>query len=130
MTRERPRPSPDALLAQATRAGRGRLKILLGAAPGVGKTYEMLSEGAQRQRAGVDVVVGVVETHGRADTAALTEGLEILAAGHGCGAVVGRLAQWRVLLVSTIGRLCHAACIAIGRDRNPLASETTKLRFG
>lgn len=59
-----------------------------------------------------------------------TEGLEILAAGHGCGAVVGRLAQWRVLLVSTIGRLCHAACIAIRRDRNPLASETTKLRFG
>ena len=57
MTRERPRPSPDALLAQATRAGRGRLKILLGAAPGVGKTYEMLSEGAQRKRAGVDVVV-------------------------------------------------------------------------
>ena len=78
MTGERPRPSPDALLRQATRAGRGRLKILLGAAPGVGKTYEMLSEGAQRQRAGVDVVVGVVETHGRADTAALTDGLEIL----------------------------------------------------
>jgi two-component system sensor histidine kinase KdpD len=78
LTRERPRPSPDALLAQATRAGRGRLKILLGAAPGVGKTYEMLSEGAQRKRAGVDVVIGVVETHGRADTAALTEGLEVL----------------------------------------------------
>ncbi len=78
MTGERPRPSPDALLAQATRAGRGRLKILLGAAPGVGKTYEMLSEGAERMRAGVDVVVGVVETHGRADTAALTDGLEIL----------------------------------------------------
>ncbi|WP_375429207.1 DUF4118 domain-containing protein [uncultured Sphingomonas sp.] len=78
MTGERPRPSPDALLRQATRAGRGRLKILLGAAPGVGKTYEMLSEGAERMRAGVDVVVGVVETHGRADTAALTDGLEIL----------------------------------------------------
>jgi len=78
LTGERPRPSPDALLAQATRAGRGRLKILLGAAPGVGKTYEMLSEGAERMRAGVDVVVGVVETHGRADTAALTNGLEIL----------------------------------------------------
>ncbi len=72
------RPSPEALLRQASQEGRGRLKIFLGAAPGVGKTYEMLSEGAERRRAGVDVVVGVVETHGRVETQALTRGQEIV----------------------------------------------------
>ena len=72
------RPSPEALLEAASREeGRGRLKIFLGAAPGVGKTYEMLPAPA-RAREGVDVVVGVVETHGRAETQALVEGLEIV----------------------------------------------------
>ena len=73
------RPSPDALLRQAAQEGLGRLKIFLGAAPGVGKTYEMLSEGAARRRAGVDVVVGIVETHGRAETEALTRDHDIIA---------------------------------------------------
>ena len=72
------RPSPEAFLREAAKEGRGRLKILLGAAPGVGKTYEMLIEGAARKRQGVDVVVGIVETHGRAETEELTKGLEIL----------------------------------------------------
>ncbi|WCT73123.1 sensor histidine kinase KdpD [Sphingomonas naphthae] len=72
------RPSPEAFLRAAVQEGRGRLKIFLGAAPGVGKTYEMLSEGSARARAGIDVVVGAVETHGRAETEALTGGLEIL----------------------------------------------------
>ena len=72
------RPDPDALLRAAAQEGRGRLKIFLGAAPGVGKTYEMLSEGIARKRDGVDVVVGVVETHGRAETEALTRGHEIV----------------------------------------------------
>jgi two-component system sensor histidine kinase KdpD len=72
------RPSPEAFLREAAQEGRGRLKILLGAAPGVGKTYEMLIEGAARKRQGVDVVVGIVETHGRAETEELTKGLEIL----------------------------------------------------
>jgi two-component system sensor histidine kinase KdpD len=73
------RPSPDALLHAAHEAGgRGRLKIFLGAAPGVGKTYEMLQNARARQREGADVVVGIVETHGRADTMALVEGLEIV----------------------------------------------------
>jgi two-component system sensor histidine kinase KdpD len=54
------------------------LKIFLGAAPGVGKTFEMLSEGAERRRAGVDVVIGVVETHGRVETEALIRGQEIV----------------------------------------------------
>lgn len=57
---------------------RGRLRVLLGAAPGVGKTYEMLQEGRRLQDAGVDVVVAIVETHGRAATAAMTAGLPIV----------------------------------------------------
>ena len=73
------RPDPDALLRAAAREGRGRLKIFLGAAPGVGKTYEMLSEGTARRRDGVDVVIGVVETHGRAETEALARGHEVVA---------------------------------------------------
>ena len=72
------RPSPEALLALAEREGRGRLKIHLGAAPGVGKTFAMLSNARRLSGEGVDVVVGLVETHGRADTAALIEGLEVL----------------------------------------------------
>jgi two-component system sensor histidine kinase KdpD len=71
-----PRPSPDALLQQAEQDGRGRLKIFLGAAPGVGKTYEMLSQARQRKLEGVDVVIGVVETHGRIETDLLTKSLE------------------------------------------------------
>jgi two-component system sensor histidine kinase KdpD len=73
------RPDPDALLARAkVEARAASLKIFFGAAPGVGKTFAML-ETAQRLRAeGVDVVVGVVETHGRADTKELLEGLEVL----------------------------------------------------
>ena len=72
------RPSPDALLAAARHEGgrRGRLKIFLGAAPGVGKTYEMLTTARARLRDGTDIVAGVVETHGRAETEALVEGLE------------------------------------------------------
>jgi two-component system sensor histidine kinase KdpD len=72
------RPSPDALLRAAKAEERGRLKIFLGAAPGVGKTFEMLREGAERQRGGTDVVVAVVETHDRAETHALVEPLEVI----------------------------------------------------
>ena len=72
------RPSPEALLAAAKQEGRGRLKIFLGAAPGVGKTYEMLLSARAKQRDGVDVVVGVVESHGRRETEALLEGLEVI----------------------------------------------------
>ncbi|WP_336627055.1 MULTISPECIES: DUF4118 domain-containing protein [unclassified Microbacterium] len=61
---------------------RGRLRVLLGAAPGVGKTYEMLEEGRRLRDAGTDVVIAVVETHGRAATAALTEGLPIVPRRH------------------------------------------------
>ena len=60
------------------RAALGRLKIFLGAAPGVGKTYEMLQEARARVKDGADVVVGVVETHGRKETEALLDGLEVL----------------------------------------------------
>jgi two-component system sensor histidine kinase KdpD len=74
------RPSPEALLEAARREdGRvGKLRIFVGAAPGVGKTYEMLQQAHARLKDGYDVVVGVVETHGRKDTEALLEGLEII----------------------------------------------------
>src|SRR3974390_2039645 len=74
------RPSPEALLEAARResSGAGRLKIFVGAAPGVGKTYEMLQSAHARRKAGVDVVVGIVETHGRAETETLLHGLEVV----------------------------------------------------
>jgi len=82
MTDDRPdrdiRPSPDALLKQAGAGSRGRLKVFLGAAPGVGKTYEMLSQGRQRRLEGMDVVIGVVETHGRIETDHLAKGFELI----------------------------------------------------
>lgn len=74
------RPSPEALLEAARREGSasGKLKIFVGAAPGVGKTYEMLQSAHARRKAGIDVVVGFVETHGRAETEALVRGLEVV----------------------------------------------------
>ena len=76
--RQTGRPSPDALLREAEREGRGKLKVFLGAAPGVGKTYEMLTDGLGRLKSGTDVVIGIVETHGRAETEALVEGHELI----------------------------------------------------
>src|ERR1700724_4462988 len=74
------RPSPEALLEAARRENSqaGRLKIFVGAAPGVGKTYEMLQSAHARRTAGVDVVIGAVETHGRIETEALLQGLEVI----------------------------------------------------
>ncbi len=78
------RPSPEALLEAARREERrfGKLRIFVGAAPGVGKTYEMLQQAQARQKEGYDIVVGVVETHGRKDTEALLHGLEIVPRRH------------------------------------------------
>src|SRR5664279_285065 len=73
------RASPDALLALAKKEGRGHLKIFLGAAPGVGKTYAMLTSARTEKSGGRDVVVGLVETHGRRETEQLVEGFELLA---------------------------------------------------
>ena len=84
MVRERrdpeQRPSPEALLEAARReeSASGKLKIFVGAAPGVGKTYEMLQSAHAKYKAGIDVVVGFVETHGRAETEALVRGLEVV----------------------------------------------------
>ncbi|GJE17899.1 sensor histidine kinase [Methylobacterium marchantiae] len=80
LRRDPDRPSPEALLAAARREerGRGRLKVYLGAAPGVGKTYEMLTVARAKRKAGTDVVIGIVETHGRAETEALAEGFETI----------------------------------------------------
>jgi two-component system sensor histidine kinase KdpD len=76
------RPDPDALLdrvrSEDEHSRRARLKIFFGASAGVGKTYAMLVEAHERRRAGTDVAIGLVETHGRPETAALVEGLEQL----------------------------------------------------
>ena len=74
------RPSPEALLEAARREeGRaGKLRIFVGAAPGVGKTYEMLQQARARKKDGYDVVAGIVETHGRRETEVLLEGLEVI----------------------------------------------------
>ncbi len=76
MTGEASRPAPEKFLSLIRDQQRGRLKVYLGFAPGVGKTYEMLQEGQRLKQQGVDVVVAVAESHGRAETAALMEGLE------------------------------------------------------
>src|SRR5229473_7509349 len=74
------RPSPEALLEAARREeGRvGKLRIFVGAAPGVGKTYEMLQQARARRKDGYDVIAGIVETHGRRETEALLDGLEVV----------------------------------------------------
>ena len=76
------RPDPDALLAQMKRdvakSTRGKLKIFFGMSPGVGKTYAMLQAARQKQAEGCEVVVGIVETHGRKDTEALIDGMPIM----------------------------------------------------
>ncbi len=76
------RPDPETVLQRAreeeARRGRGRLKVFFGAAPGVGKTYAMLEAARDLRSAGVDVVVGYAETHGRGETEALLAGLEVL----------------------------------------------------
>jgi two-component system, OmpR family, sensor histidine kinase KdpD len=72
------RASPDALLALAKKEGRGHLKIFLGAAPGVGKTFAMLTAAQTEKAGGRDVVAGLIETHGRRETERMTEGFEVL----------------------------------------------------
>jgi two-component system sensor histidine kinase KdpD len=76
------RPNPDALLkrvqAEESRELEGKLKIFFGANPGVGKTYAMLEAAHEQRRDGIDVVIGIVETHGRAETEALVQGLELV----------------------------------------------------
>src|SRR5437016_2238542 len=76
MTPDGTRPAPEHFLALIRQQQRGRLKVYLGFAAGVGKTYEMLQEGHRLKRRGVDVVLGFVETHGRAETAAQVVDLE------------------------------------------------------
>ena len=79
---EAERPDPDEILArmkrEETAASRGKLKIFFGMSPGVGKTYAMLQAAQQKLQQGIEVVIGVVETHGRKETEALTEGMPIM----------------------------------------------------
>jgi len=76
MIGERDRPSPESLLVKIQESERANLRVYIGAAPGVGKTYQMLEDAHMLKRQGVDIVIAVVETHGRADTAALIGDLE------------------------------------------------------
>jgi two-component system sensor histidine kinase KdpD len=78
MTESEDRPAPEALLEEVNREHRGKLKIFLGAYPGVGKTYAMLQAAQAHLAEGLDIVIGVVETHGRVETEALLKGLEIV----------------------------------------------------
>ncbi len=84
---EERRPDPDTLLrrvqAEETKQARGKLKVFFGATAGVGKTYAMLQAAHEQRSDGVDVVIGWVETHGRAETEALLEGLHDSAATRG-----------------------------------------------
>src|SRR5262245_38482602 len=75
---EAERARPEDFLELVERAKRGRLKVYIGPAAGVGKTYQMLEEAHVLQKRGVDVVLAFIETHGRAETAALIEGLEVI----------------------------------------------------
>jgi two-component system sensor histidine kinase KdpD len=70
------RPSAESLLAKLKQDKRAKLRVYIGAAPGVGKTYQMLEDAHRLKRHGVDVVIGVVDTHGRGETAMLIGGLE------------------------------------------------------
>ncbi|WP_296804692.1 sensor histidine kinase KdpD [Thiocapsa sp.] len=72
------RPDPEALLSEVAQEGRGGLKIFLGASPGVGKTFKMLQAAQEARSEGVDLVLGLIESHGRAETEALAEGLELI----------------------------------------------------
>jgi len=76
MNSDATRPNPERFLAMLREQQRGRLKVYLGFAPGVGKTFEMLQEGQRLKKQGVDVVIGIVETHGRADTASMVGDIE------------------------------------------------------
>ncbi|MBV9156975.1 MAG: universal stress protein [Acidobacteriaceae bacterium] len=76
MSTDQVRPNPEHFLTLLREQQRGRLKVYLGFAPGVGKTYEMLQEGQRLKKQGVDAVIGIVETHGRPETAALIADLE------------------------------------------------------
>ncbi len=78
MTDEENRPSPEALLKEANNERAGKLKIFLGAAPGVGKTYSMLSAAKSKLNDGTDAIIGIVETHQRSETQALAQGMEIV----------------------------------------------------
>src|SRR5512137_1784076 len=81
-TRDESRLDPEALLRSLKRAeekeGRGRLKIFFGMCAGVGKTYEMLQAGQEAKKKEIEIVVGYVETHGRAETEALVSGLTVI----------------------------------------------------
>src|SRR4029434_5514426 len=107
---ERARPSGDQLLAKLQADQRARLRIYNGAAPGVGKTYSMLEDAHASRREGIDVVVGFVETYGRADTEAKIGDLEV---------VPRRRIEYRGVvleeldLAASLKRHAHTCCVEL-----------------
>ena len=102
------RPSADALLARIKEKDRARLRIYIGAAPGVGKTYEMLQEAHALRARGLDVVVGFVETYGRADTEAQLQGSRSRAAP---ADRVPRRRRWRRWTSTPSSRASREVCV-------------------
>ena len=96
----------DAFLRMIRRSQRGRLKVYLGYCAGVGKTYQMLQEGHRLKGEGIDVVIGLLETHGRAEIARLAEGLEV---------VPRRRQEYRGIAVEEMDVGCHPGPQAAGR---------------
>ena len=102
------RPAPESFLDLVAEQRKGRLKIYVGAAAGVGKTYRMLEEAHELRNKGIDVVLGFVETHGRADTVAKVGDLEI---------VPRRKLDYRGVAAGGDGRRRDPRAQARGRDR-------------
>ncbi len=98
---EPPRPSPEQFLNLIRRQERGRLKVYLGSSAGVGKTYAMLREGHRLKRQGVDVAIGIVETHGRAETAEQISDLEVIPPRKSVGASPSREMDVDAILAAT-----------------------------
>jgi two-component system sensor histidine kinase KdpD len=95
----------DSFLRLVRRSQRGRLKIYLGYAAGVGKTYQMLLEAQRFKEDGIDVVVGLVETHGRMETECLLQGLEVIP-GSGSSTAASRYRRWTWRIIARRPGVC------------------------
>ena len=100
----------ESVLARAKAEGRARLRVYIGAAPGVGKTYQMLEDAHELKRQGMDVVVGFVETHGRADTLAQIRDLEQVPLRH---------MEYRAV---TLREMDQPGAVFLDRDDQPLVA--------
>ena len=132
---ERSRPTAEQMLAKLQTEPRARLRIYIGAAPGVGKTYAMIEDAHTFRREGVDVVIGFVESHGRADTEARIDGLEIVPRRRidYRGVVLEEMDVDAILArkpgLCVVDELAHTN-VAGSRHQDHAPSDTTSLRNG